>query len=114
MNIDTDSLVLFLFAWTIPFFMMRRAYLKMDADDQRSAVDDFKSRRFIFTIGFVVLGFFFLHLSSLLSVTPLKTIGVFIFVAGGIFSVIDTWRISKPRSLVMFALMCLMIYLNVD
>lgn len=112
MTIDTDSLVLFLFAWGLPAFLMRRAYLKMDAADQQSAMDDFKSRRFILTFGFVVFGFFLMHLGSLLSVTLLNTIGLPLLVMGGLFSIIGTWKISKQRSLMMFALVCFMVYLN--
>lgn len=86
----------------------------MDAADQKSAMDDFKSRRFIFTLGFVGFGFFLCHLGSLLSLSFFKTIGVFLLAVGGFFSIINTWKISKRRSLMIFGLIGVMIYLNIS
>ncbi|MBT2570029.1 hypothetical protein [Planococcus sp. ISL-110] len=114
MNINIDSLVTFLFIWGTPLVLMSWAYLKMDADDRKSAMNDFKSRRFIVTIGSVTFGAFLIHLGSVLSVQLLETIGLFILALGGIFSIITTWKSSKGRSLLIFALICFMIYLNVS
>ena len=114
MNINTDSLAVFLIAWGIPLFLMSRAYLKMDATDRKSAMDDFKSRRFIFTIGFVAIGFFLTHLGSLLSVPLLKTIGIIILALGGLFSTIDTWNTSKGKSVLIFVLISFMVFLNIN
>ena len=56
MNVNADSLVPFIIMWGIPTFMVVRAYLKMNPDDQKSAINDFKSHHFILTIGFLVMG----------------------------------------------------------
>ena len=72
MNVDTDSLVPFIIMWGIPTFMVVRAYLKMNPDDQKSAINDFKSSRFIFTIGFIVIGAFLAHVGFLFSVSIIE------------------------------------------
>ena len=72
--------------WGIHTFMVVRAYLNMDPDDQRSAINDFKSRHFILTIGFLVMGAFAAHLGILFSISIIKIIGIVFFTLGGIFS----------------------------
>lgn len=112
MDMDIDSLVTFMIAWGIPASMVSWGYYKMDRADRKSAMDDFTSLRFILTIGSIVLGAFVIHLGSLLSIPLLKMLGLALFVSGGICSVIMTWPTSKIRSLLIIALVCLTIYLN--
>lgn len=112
MNINIDSLVTFGIMWGIPGFMVTRAYLKMDAEDKKSAMEDFKSFRFLFTMGALGVGTFVIHLGDLLSLTLLTTIGICLFSVGGFFSIVITWKHSKIRSLLILAMVCFMIFLN--
>ena len=84
--------------------------MKMDATDQKSAMDDFKSARFIFTLGFVGLGFFLLHLESIFTFTLLKITGLFLLITGGIFSTASIWKTSKIKSLITFVLISFMVF----
>ena len=97
MSVGADSLVPFIIMWGIPTFMVVRAYLKMNPDDQKSAINDFKSSRFIFTIGFIVIGAFLAHLGFLFSVSIIKFVGLVFFALGGIFWHLIRGRKVKPR-----------------
>ena len=104
MSVDTDSLVPFIIMWGIPTFMVVRAYLRMNMEDRKSAINDFKSSSFIFTIGFIVIGAFLAHLGFLFSVSIIEIIGIVFFALGGIFSAFDTWKKSKTKSVFILVL----------
>ena len=91
--------------------MVVRAYLKMNTDDRKSAFNDFKSARFIFTIGTIVIGAFLAHLGFLFSVSIIEMIGLVFFALGGIFSAFDTWKKSKIKSVFILVLISVAIYL---
>ena len=112
LKIDTDSLVTFLIMWGIPTFMFVRAYLKMNTDDKKSAINDFRSRRFIFTLGFIVIGTFFTQLGTLFAISIIKVIGIVLLILGGIFATLDMWKRSKIKSLLILVLLSLVISLN--
>ena len=112
MNIDTDSVVPFIIMWGIPTFMVVRAYLKMNADDKKSAFNDFKSRRFIFTIGFMVMGAFFAHLGIVLTIRIIEVIGIAFFALGGTFSIFDMWKINKIKSVFILVLVSVVIFIS--
>ncbi|MGE6376395.1 hypothetical protein [Peribacillus muralis] len=113
MNLNIDSLVTFILIWGIPAFMVTKSYLKMHTDDKKSAINDFKSRGFIFTIGFIVIGTLFTHLGNLFAISIIKVIGISFFILGGIFSMIDMWRKSKMKSLLILVLLSVVIFLNI-
>ncbi|PJO43398.1 hypothetical protein [Lysinibacillus xylanilyticus] len=69
--------VIFVIIWGIPAFMVVRGYLKMNTDDKKSAINDFMSRHFIFTIGFIVIGFFFTQLGTLFAVSIIRIMVLF-------------------------------------
>ena len=113
MSVDIDSLVTFIIMWGIPTFMVVRAYLKMNIEDQKSAMNDFKSSRFISTIGFIVIGAFLAHVGFLFSVSIIEMIGiVFFFALGGIFSAFNTWKKSKIKSVFILVLISVAISLR--
>ncbi|ELK44287.1 hypothetical protein M662_07630 [Bacillus sp. SB49] len=99
MNIDTDSLVTFLITWGIPTFMVVRTYLKMDSDDRNSAKKDFKSAHFVFTIGSLVIGYFFASIGNLLTLNIIKLPGIFLMIIAGITITVDMWRKNKAKSM---------------
>ena len=86
---ETDSLIPFIFTWGIPAFLVTITYLKMNTEDKKSALNDFRSRRFILTIGFLVTGAFFTHLGSLIAIRKMELIGIALFALGGILSAIS-------------------------
>lgn len=104
MSVNTDAFIPFILMWGIPTFMVVRAYLRMSMEDRKSAISDFKSFRFIFTIGFSVIGAFLAHLGFLFSVSIIEIIGLVFFVLGGIFSAFDTWKKSKIKSVLILIL----------
>lgn len=114
MNIDKDSLVTFIIMWGVPTFMVVRAYWKMDTEDKKSVIHDFSSRRFITTMGFMVIGIFMTHVGSLLSVSTMKVIGIILLILAGIFSVFNMWKESKMKSLCILVLLSVIIFLNVS
>ena len=114
LNIDKDFLVTFIIMWGVPTFMVVRAYWKMDTDDKKSVIHDFSSRRFITTFGFMVIGNFLTHLGSILSITPVKVIGIILLILAGIFSIENMWKESKMKSLCILVLLSLIIFLNVS
>ncbi|WP_058949398.1 hypothetical protein [Oceanobacillus picturae] len=110
MNIDTDSLVSFLIAWGIPAFMIVQTYLKMDTDDRNSAKKDFKSPYFIFTIGSLVIGYFFASLGNLLSLTIINLLGISLMIIGGIKITVDRWKRDKMKSILTPVLIAVAIF----
>lgn len=113
MNVNTDSLIPFILIWGIPIVMVVRAYLKMNPDDQRSAINDFESLHFILTIGFLVIGAFIAHVGILFSLRLIKIIGIIFFILGGIISAFDIWNKSKVRSVFMLVVVLVVIFVNV-
>ncbi|MFJ7744637.1 hypothetical protein [Peribacillus sp. NPDC097295] len=114
MNVDKDSLVTFIIMWTVPIFMVARAYWKMDMDDKKSVIYDFSSRRFITTIGFMVMASFLMHVGNLFSISTMKVIGIILLILGGILSIFYTWVESKMKSICILVLLSVMIFLNVS
>ena len=98
MNTSTDSFVTFLILWGIPIALVLRAYIKMNEEERKSARDDFKSKRFIVTIGFMLTGTFLSQAGILFDLLLLKGMGMTLFVLGGIISIKATWKVSKARS----------------
>jgi len=113
LNIDTDSLVTFIIMWGIPTFMVFRAYIKMNTDDKKSAMSDFKSRHFISTIGFLLTGAFFAQIGALFSISIMKVMGIVLLVLSGFFSMLDMWKKSKIKSICILVLLSFVIFLNV-
>ena len=110
MSVDIDSLVPFIIMWGIPTFMVVRAYLRMNIEDRKSAINDFKSSRFIFTIGFIVIGAFLTNLGFLFSIRTTKFIGLIFFALGGIFSAFDTWKKSETKSVFILVLISVALF----
>lgn len=113
MSVDTDSLVTFIIIWGIPIFMVVRGYMKMDKGDKKSAMNDFRSRRFIITFGFLVLGTFFAHVGKLLSINTIQVIGIVLLIVGGISTTLDIWKKSKIKSMITVFLVTFVVFLNI-
>lgn len=112
MSVGADSLVPFIIMWGIPTFMVIRAYLRMNMEDRKSAINDFKSSRFTFTIGFIVIGAFLAQLGFLFSVSIIEFIGLVFFALGGFFSAFDTWKKGKINSVFILILISVAISLR--
>ena len=110
MNLDFDRVMTFIIMWGIPIFMVLRTYLKMDNDEKTSAKNDFKKPRFIFTIGFVVIGLFLSQLGSIVSIKLINLIGIIMLVIGGILSTFDIWKSSKIKSMFVLILIIISIF----
>jgi hypothetical protein len=95
LNLSVDILIGFLLIWGIPTIIVVKAFFKMSKDEQKSAITEFKSARFIFTIGFIFSGFFLSSLGRLVSLTALEIIGGTLSVIGGIVSAFQMWHQSK-------------------
>ncbi|WP_216598643.1 hypothetical protein [Psychrobacillus sp. FJAT-21963] len=98
MKIDTYSFISFIILWGIPTFIVVRGYLKMNSDDKKLAINDFRSHRFIFTTGLIVIGALFIHLGLLFTLSIIKLIGFVFFALGGILLAINKWNKSKIKS----------------
>lgn len=83
---------IFIITWKVPTIMVVRAYLKMGKEDRMSAMKDFMSPPFIFTIGFMVIGCFLTTFRNAFAVTIIKIIGIVLLIIDGIVSVLDMWR----------------------
>lgn len=113
MNIDTDSIVNLLIWWGIPAFMVIREYLKMDAEEKVSAMNEIKSPGFIFTLGFLVLGSFFTHLGILIGIFGVKVFGIVLAILGGTTLTLTMWKENKFKSILVFVLISFFVFLNV-
>lgn len=111
MSIESGRVVPFIIMWGIPTFMIIRAYLKMGEDDRNSVKGDFKKPRFIFTIGFVLIGLLLSQLGSIFSIELINVIGIIILAIGGLVSVIDIWKGNKIKSIISFLLLMIAVYL---
>ena len=98
MNTSIDSFVTFFILWGIPIALILKAYIKMNEEEIKSAMDDFKSKRFIVTIGFMLAGTFLSHAGMLFDLLIMKGIGIILFALGGVISTKDMWKVSKTKS----------------
>ena len=114
MNTNIDSLIVFIIMWGIPIFMTVSVFLKMSTEDKNSVINDFSSRRSISTIGFIVIGGFFIHLGTLIGIGLIEFFGIILFTLGGIFSFFDLWNDSKGKSILILILVSTVIFLNVN
>ena len=87
--------------------MITRSYLKMNNDDRKSALNDFKSCRFLTTTGFMLIGAFLTHIGFLIAIRLIEVIGIVFFALGGILSVTYMWNKSKTKSVILLALIAL-------
>lgn len=79
--------------------------MKMDEAERKEVQADFKSVRFISTIGFLTLGCFIAMLGNALDFMVLNWIGVPLLAVGGICAAMDMWRKDdKWRSVYIFIL----------
>ncbi|WP_338751080.1 hypothetical protein [Bacillus sp. FJAT-52991] len=111
MNIDMDALIIFLMIWGIPVFMVGRAYLKMSEEEKKEAMTDFKSPRFIFTIGFLIIGSFLAIVGGLLEVNIIKISGNALLIIGGIVSVLQMWKRNKLKSVLLVLLLGFVLFI---
>jgi hypothetical protein len=107
----TDSLVTVFLLWGMPVFMVMRAYLKMSGDVKKEALSDFRTPRFIFTIGFMVTGAFAAYAGMLFSTNSLRYIGTSLLIIGLVVSSFQTWKFSKERSAYMLLIGTFLIFL---
>ncbi|WP_456274690.1 hypothetical protein [Bacillus sp. AK031] len=105
----TNLVFPFIFMWGIPAFMVIREFLKMSEEDKKSALNDFMSLRFIFTLGLMIAGTFFVHAGTLINSSMVKGIGIIFLVVGGFFSALDSWRRSRFRSILLVAILVLIV-----
>ncbi|WP_342514812.1 hypothetical protein MKY34_08830 [Sporosarcina sp. FSL K6-1522] len=110
MNINIDSLITFLIMWGTPTIMMLITYLKMNKDDKNDVKKDFKSAHFIFTIGFLVTGYFLASLGNLLTLNIMKLLGIPLMIIAGISVVADVRRKNKVKSILLPILILAMIF----
>lgn len=90
--------------------MVAREYLNMNREDRKSAIGDFKTPRFIFTIGFLVVGAFLATLGNAVTVHIIKIIGVVLIVLGGFVSFVTMWGENKFKSIFILVLTLVSIY----
>ncbi|WP_203362981.1 hypothetical protein [Bacillus sp. REN10] len=109
MKIDMDALMIFLMMWGIPTFTVVRGYLKMSEEEQKEAMTDFKSLRFIFTIGFITIGAVFATLGGLLKVDSIKISGNIVIAIGITVSIVRMWKSNKLRSILLFLVLLLLL-----
>lgn len=100
MHINVDKLVSFLLMWLIPLFLIVRAYVKMNKEEQKAAMTTFKSPQFLFTNGIILLGLFLATLGRLLSIIVLQVIGCIPFIIGGTVYAVRTWQNTKGKSII--------------
>ncbi len=112
MNIDTDALIMFLIMWGIPTFMVARGYLKMSEEEQKEAMTDVKSPRFISTVGFSIIGVFLATLGGLLKVDVMKMSGHIFITIGIIVSIVTMWKTSKLRSILLLLLLLVLFFIT--
>lgn len=93
----------FLIFWSFFLIPMIYGYIKMDGEERQEVKDEFTSRRFIFTIGILLGGFFLAMLGNALKFDMISWIGVPMIVIGGIGTVIDMWK-EKMKGRAVFIL----------
>lgn len=101
----------FLIFWGCITFMVVREYIKMSAEDRKSARDDFKTPNFIFTIGFLVVGCFLATMGNAFTFGSINIVGIVFFGIGGVVSFITMWKESKMKSFYILSLTILAAYL---
>lgn len=110
-KMDIKSLDTFLIMWGIPAFMVAREYFKMNKEERKSAMRDFKTPGFIFTIGFLVTGAFLATLGNTFTVNIIKMVGIVLVIIGGIVSTVDKWKRNKMGSMFIFMMVTVAIFL---
>lgn len=82
----------------------------MDKEERDEAKEEFKKPRFIFSFGFILLGLLITQLGIVFRIDIISIIGIILFAIGGVVSIIDTWRTSKWRSLLIVLLLLIAVY----
>src|SRR5699024_5804692 len=98
------TVAFFLISWGCITFMGDQEYMKMHAEDRESAIDDFKTPNFIFTIGFSVVGAFLATLGKAFTGSIIIAVGIIFSGLGGITSFIFMWRENKIKSISILSL----------
>ncbi|WP_062052279.1 hypothetical protein [Bacillus sp. JCM 19034] len=96
---DPDSLMVFIIMWGVPSIMVIREYVKMDSNDIKEGKSDLLSRRFMLTGGLVMIGGFLTNL-GLITTSIIKVCVIVILIIGGIFSILNKWKQSKIKSII--------------
>lgn len=84
----------------------------MSEEEQQEAMTDFKSPRFIFTIGFNVIGAFLATLGGLLKVDGMKMSGYIFITIGIIVAIVTMWKTSKLRSILLLLLLFVFVFIT--
>lgn len=64
-----------------------------------SAKKDFKSSHFIFTIGFLVIGYFFASFGDLLALKTVMVLGISLMIIAGFNATVDIWKRNKIKGI---------------
>lgn len=113
MNMTTDSIVLLIISFGIPTFMAIRGYLKLDSEDKKLVIKDFRSSHFIFTIGFFIIGAFLTKFGDSFTSSIIKGIGIVFLMVSSFVSTVYAWKNNRIKSLIIFTLISFLIFLNV-
>lgn len=108
-----SSLIYLILIWGIPAFVMVRGYLKMNPEDQKSAMSDFKSNSLIFSIVLIATGGFLWHAGTLFAIRAIEIPGFILLIIGGMGAVLKLWKDSKWRSISILVVISLGAYLYV-
>src|SRR5690625_7603556 len=101
----------FLIFWGCITFMVVREYIKMSAEERKSAIDDFKTPNFIFTISFLVVGCFLATMGNAFTFQSINIVGIVFLDIGGIVTFITPWRESEIKSVYILSVSILTAYL---
>ncbi|MBU8854904.1 hypothetical protein C2I27_16185 [Priestia megaterium] len=112
MSVDTDRLVSFFILWGIPAVFSIIEYFKLSKTEKKEAIRDLTSLKSIVTIGFILIGGVMASLGRVLSLLPLRVIGIFILAIGGIVGAVEAWKTERKRSIVILVFIVSMIALT--
>lgn len=98
MHFNLGNSMPFLIAWIICAILVIRRYFKMSKESRKEAISDFKSPKFIFSVGFVIFGWLLTTISQMFTLEILEVLGLVIFVIGGVVSALQNWKTSKQKT----------------
>jgi len=98
MQLNIGNSMVYLIAWLICAILVLRTYFKMSKEERKEAMSDFKSAKFIFSAGFVILGWFLATLSQLFTLGVLEIVGIVILTIGGVVASLQNWKVSKAKT----------------
>ncbi|EOW9528480.1 hypothetical protein ACO11K_002172 [Bacillus cytotoxicus] len=104
MGITIDKAVTFFLLWVLPFLLTMVGYFKMNQEDKKDVRTTFISAKWIFSLGFFLLGIYLGAIGRFLTIFVLEQIAIPFVLVGGIILSIQLWQKTKLKGMIVMVI----------